>query len=52
MFSMIHILCFKYMMKLREEVNTQKRTLENASEEVGQKMFNVYVKDKVKPNTN
>ncbi|NBP66911.1 MAG: hypothetical protein EBU66_19980, partial [Bacteroidetes bacterium] len=42
---------FKYMMRLREEVNTNKRTLENASEEIGQKLFDVYVKDKVKPNT-
>lgn len=35
---------FQYMMKLREQVITKERTLDNASAEVGQNMFNVYVK--------
>jgi hypothetical protein len=38
---------FKYMIGLRDDVLSRKTTLEDASKEVGQKMFDVYVKDKV-----
>lgn len=38
---------FTYMMNLREQVSKQSRTLEDASKEIGQKLFNEYVKPHV-----
>ena len=35
---------FKYMMKMRDDVLQDKRTLDGASKEVGQKLFDHYVK--------
>ena len=38
---------FKYMMRMREQVTSNKKTLEDASKEVGQRMFDAYVKPKL-----
>jgi hypothetical protein len=37
----------EYMIKLRESIKTQETTLEDASKEIGQKMFDIYVKDRI-----
>lgn len=37
----------EYMIRLREKVNTGRMTFENASKQVGQKMFDEYVKPMV-----
>jgi hypothetical protein len=34
---------FAYMLKMREQIESNKRTLEKASVEVGQKFFDIYV---------
>jgi len=39
---------FEYMIRLRNQVLQGERTVEDTSVEVGQKMFDVYVGDKVK----
>jgi len=38
---------FDYFMRLRDSVQSGSRTIESASKEIGEEMFNVYVKDKV-----
>jgi len=38
---------FQYIMHMRDQVMNKERTVDNASEEIGQKLFNVYVKPKV-----
>lgn len=40
---------FVYMLNLRDEVTSHKKTLEAASIEVGQKMFDVYIKNNLPP---
>lgn len=40
---------FAYMLNLRDQITAQQVTLEDASKEVGQKMFDVYIKDNLPP---
>ena len=40
---------FLYMLNLRDKITTKATTLEAASVEVGQKMFDVYIKDNLPP---
>jgi hypothetical protein len=40
----------EYMLNLRDSVNNQKVTFEDASKEVGQVMFDTYIKDKIDMN--
>lgn len=39
----------QYMLNLKDDIDNKKVTFENASKEVGQKMFDVYVRDNVPP---
>lgn len=39
----------QYMLHMRENIHKQHVTLEDASVEVGQKMFDVYIKDNLPP---
>lgn len=39
---------FKYMLRLRDQVLKGERTVDDTSKEIGQKMFDIYVADKVK----
>lgn len=39
---------FKYMLEMREKVTARNMSHYDASKEIGQKMFDIYVKDKVK----
>ena len=38
---------FEYMIRLRDDIQERKRTLEDASKEIGQNLFDVYVKPKL-----
>lgn len=40
---------FQYMLNLRDRVEKSHITLDDASKEIGQRMFDVYVKDNVPP---
>lgn len=42
---------FKYMIELREQIHKKQQTVESASMEVGQRLFNIYVKPIVDKNT-
>lgn len=40
-----------YMIEMRDKIRTRQMTTDQASKEVGQKFFDIYVKDKIDPNT-
>lgn len=40
---------FEYMLNLRASIDNRQTTVEAASREVGQRMFDIYVKDKIPP---